>query len=536
MNKELSLKQILILEFGIILLFSALPLLTDLPFRVNIFLTWEGAYRMYLGQFPFKDFGMPLGYGYWIIPYLSFKLFGPYLSSLILAQAFINFVSLLTLRGIFKLVGLGSVQILLSITVLCLSFVMINFWPWYNHTVFVFELIALYFLMHYIFKSKHIVFLGLTAFFTALCFFTKQDAGGLTFMLIAAILIFNSLVEKEFKSLLFFFGFYAIAIGLFILPLLQYDFSYWFNHGQPPHFSRINLYDFLSAFFEESLWIKFYIGCIIIILIVRFKNWAAIGEDKPFWIFALLTLGIMVQAMIIQVTSFSPPTVNFYFHSFAIAFLLYSVQDLIRFEKIWIAALLLVTIFFWRSENYWKYSNRLLGKFLPSIFNPPPADVVSKNSWSSKTDSVKIEPMIWQLTSYKTLKGVKLPENTVSGIDRILALDVVKSKKNLQVLNMSNLSMLAYELNYVPESDMMFPLWYHKGVAFFEREEQMLCKNISNFKYDIIIFEDMPEVDNFFPYGARNCALQDARYKRVDRFLAPTGYATDSVDVYIKTP
>ncbi len=535
-NKELSSKQILILEFGIILLFSILPLLADLPFRVNIFLTWEGAYRMYLGQFPFKDFGMPLGYGFWIIPYISFKIFGPYLYSLVIAQAVINFISLSTFRGILKLLGLGPVQTLLSVTVLCLSFVMINFWPWYNHTVFVFELIGLYFLMLYLFKSKHIIFLGLTAFFTALCFFTKQDAGGLAFMLVIALLIFNSIVEKEFKSLMIFIGFYGISIGLLVLPLLRYEFLYWFNLGQAPHFSRINLYDFLSAFFEESLWLKLYIACIIIIVIVRFKTWASVLDDKSFLIFAMLTLGIMVQAMIIQVTSFSPATVNYYFHGFGIAFLLYSLKDSIRFEKAWIVALLLITVFFWRSENYWKYSNRLLGKFLPSIFNPPPANVVSKHSWSSKTDSIKFEPVQWKLTSYKTLKRIKLPENTSDGLDRILMLDIVKNKKDLQVLNMSNLSMLAYELKYIPDHGVNFPLWYHKGVALFPREEKMLCENISSGKYDLILFEDMPDVDNFFPYAVRDCAVDGGRYKLVDRFISPTGYATDSVNVYIKTP
>ncbi|MEO7988395.1 MAG: hypothetical protein ABI663_02580 [Chryseolinea sp.] len=533
-NKDLSPRQVLIFELAIILLFSALPLLTELPYRVNIFLTWEGAYRMYIGQFPFKDFGMPLGYGFWIIPYLSFKLFGPYLFSLVIAQAFMNLISLLTFRGILKIFGLSPVQSLISISVLCLSFILINFWPWYNHTVFAFQLIGLYFLLGYLFKGKRFVFLGLASFFTALCFFTKQDAGGLAFMLALALLIANGFIDKEFKSILFFVGLYILSLFLLILPLLRYDFSYWFNYGQPPHFSRINLSDFLSAFFEESLWIKFYITGIIIIAIIRFKTWSSIGEDKSFLMFTLLTLGIMVQAMIIQVTSFSPVTVNYYFHSFGIAFLLYSLKDYINFEKVWIALLLFLTILFWRSENYWKYSNRLLGKVLPSVFSPPPPDAVSKHHWSSKRDTVKSEPVQWKLTSYKTLKRIKLPENTIEGIDRLLKM--TKGKKNPQVLNMSNLSILAYELGYTPESGTQFPLWYHKGVAFFDREEKMLCKNIQDKKYDIIIFEDLPDVNNFFPYAVRDCALDKARYTLVDRFISPTGYATDSVNVYVRTP
>jgi len=409
----------------------------------------------------------------------------------------------------------------------------INFWPWYNHTVFVFQLIGLYFLVHHLLKSKSIVFLGLSAFFTALCFFTKQDAGGLAFMLAMALLIANGLLDKQFKSILLFVGFYILSIGLFILPLLRYDFSYWFNHGQPPHFSRINLFDFLSSFFEESLFIKFYIGGIIIVAMVRFKTWQSIVEDKVFLLFTLLTLGIMVQAMIIQVTSFSPPTVNYYFHSFAIAYFLYVLKDQIRFEKIWIALLLLTFIFIWRSENTWKYSNRIFSKVIPGLFAPPDKTEISKNTWAAK-DSVQNEPVEWSTSSYKSMKRIKLPTNTISGIKNILDLEVVKNKKDLKVLNLSNLSPLAFEIGYVPDSGPEFPLWYHKGVAFFDREEKMLCEKIKNHYYDLIIFENMPHVESFFSFAVEECTFEN--YSLTDKFLSPTGYPHDSIEVFINKP
>src|SRR5262245_16875409 len=128
LTKELTPRQITTFEFAIMALFSCLPLLLELPFRVNIFVTWEGAYRMYLGQLPFRDFGMPLGYGFWLIPFLFFKVFGPYLYSLVIAQCFINFVSLLAFRGILKNFGLRPAHTVLAVTVMCLSFVMVNFW------------------------------------------------------------------------------------------------------------------------------------------------------------------------------------------------------------------------------------------------------------------------------------------------------------------------------------------------------------------------------------------------------------------------
>ena len=60
------------IEISIIILLSLVPLFTSFPYRVNIFLSWEGAYRMSHGQVPYKDFGMPLGYMYWVIPTLFF--------------------------------------------------------------------------------------------------------------------------------------------------------------------------------------------------------------------------------------------------------------------------------------------------------------------------------------------------------------------------------------------------------------------------------------------------------------------------------
>ena len=86
----------------IIVVVSCIPLFFNLPYRDNIFLSWEGAYRMYSGQFPFRDFGIPLGYGYWLLPYISFLVFGPNLISLVKIQVLINIVSGLSFYRISK--------------------------------------------------------------------------------------------------------------------------------------------------------------------------------------------------------------------------------------------------------------------------------------------------------------------------------------------------------------------------------------------------------------------------------------------------
>ncbi len=520
--------------FGVILLFSLFPLLLNFPYRVNIYVTWEGAYRMFLGQVPYKDFGMPLGYGFWVIPFIFFKIFGPFMFSLIKAQAFINLMSLLTFRGIMKLFKLSEATVFFSLVVMCLSFTLINFWPWYNNTVFFFELISIYFVLFYIIKSRKFYLLILSAFFLWLSLFTKQDGGALSVLIVFSILIIDFLYTRKWNALLImsaaFLGFYLI----FVLPFLQYDFSYWFNYGQSPHYSRVSSYHFITDIFSHSEWLKGYSLAIVLIILYKFskEGFRETVKDKMFILFSLFTIGIVVQATIIQVTSFSPPTVNYYFHSFVIAFIFYNMQNKIKFNNVIVFTTILVFVFFWKSENYWKYSQPIIAKFAPSLLTPPPTDVVAKGNWAAKSDSfLSQEPVVWVESSFKTLNNIKIPKNTNEGLLFIKSLPVSK-KDNLRVLNMSNLTFLAYELNYTPERGQNFPLWFHKGVALFDREVEMLCNKVDNSEYDLIIFEDMPDVDNFFPYEVKECALQN--YKKIVKFISPTGYKTDSVEVYVK--
>src|SRR5687768_17794683 len=110
-QKSITEKQLLILELTIGFVFCFTPLLFNNPYRINIFLSWEGAYRMYLGQMPFRDFSLPMGYGYWVIPALFFKIFGPYFFTLIKAQVFVNLISVLAFRSILKILGVRPVVI-----------------------------------------------------------------------------------------------------------------------------------------------------------------------------------------------------------------------------------------------------------------------------------------------------------------------------------------------------------------------------------------------------------------------------------------
>src|SRR6267142_2560182 len=246
----------LLIDLILVLPFLLIPLIINLPYRVNIFLTYEGAYRMLLGQVPFRDFGQPLGYGFWLVPFLFFKLFGPTFLSLVKAQVFINLVSLAALRGILYNLKLKPIAITLTLLVFCLLYVIYNFWPWYNHMVVVFELVAFYFLTSFSNARRkwvYPVYLVLAGFFCFMTLFTKQDVGGICLLFSLFMLGYIGLREKSVKPLLVFIVSFGITGALFIIPFLRHDFLYWFNYGQPPHSSRISIGLLLSVFFANSI-------------------------------------------------------------------------------------------------------------------------------------------------------------------------------------------------------------------------------------------------------------------------------------------
>ena len=174
--QKLALKWAYSISILFIVALAMIPLFFNLPFRDNIYLSWEGAYRIYKGLKPFKDFGIPLGYGYWILPTLSFHLFGPYLFSLIKIQVIINIISGITFMKIVSVVTRNAGILLVSSVIYVMSFSFYNFWPWYNHTVIVYEFIAIMLVLIFSFTEKRSIFQQwilpfLAAFFCFLSFF-----------------------------------------------------------------------------------------------------------------------------------------------------------------------------------------------------------------------------------------------------------------------------------------------------------------------------------------------------------------------------
>jgi hypothetical protein len=521
-----------IADLSIILIFCAIPLFVDLPYKINLYLAWEGAYRMYLGQTPFVDFGMPLGYGFWIIPALFFKIFGPFMSSLIKAQFFINLVSAISYRHILNVFKVQAPLRTLGVLLFSVSYIFINFWPWYNHVVFVYELAALALLVQALVRpSKHswwqLLIAGILAF---VAIFTKQDIGGLGFLVMVFLLIAHAMLEKKIKPLIFFAGGFIVAILLFILPLLSSNFTYWFNYGQDPHSSRIALMDFINeAFNFEVIPIRIYLFALLILLINKWKPVTAILKDTPATLFFLLTLGLLVQPLLGQVTTYIPMYVHYYFHSFALIYILAQIPWRIDLHHPAYIGVIVIALLFWFSQDTWRYGKRILYR-ITNYEEVIDYDEVSKRTWQlPPTDAPSSDRSDWKSTPFKSLDNVLMPSETIAGMNRLI--EEYSKRDNLKVLNMSEVPQLAYEIGYEPLASPEQPLWYHRNVAIFDKQISFFCEQIESGEYDLVIFQDIPSLNGFFPPEVQACLK--ANYTIKDRFLAPRIPMDSFIEVYV---
>lgn len=509
-----SSRRLVLIDLLIILPFLILPLLINLPYRVNIFLSWEGAYRLTLGQVPFKDFGLPMGYGFWLIPALFFKIFGPTFLSLVKAQVLINLLSVIALRGILYKLKLKPIVITFTILVFCLTYVIYNFWPWYNHSVVVFELVALYFLFSGIAEENRNVLrsvqISLAGFFTFISFFTKQDVGGICFFICIFIMGYQYIKDKRIQPLLIYLASFLVTAVGFIIPIFKYDFLYWFNYGQAPHSSRLSIRLLMDTLFAQSALEKLYLLLILTICVFHLRSWKSFIQDKFLFYTTTVSIAFILQSLVTRVTSPLPTDHMSYYHAFA----LIGIAPHLAWHKLTVRPLhlicTLVLLVILYSGGVWQYVSR----FFPVKAQNEALTVVSGAPWVSN--------------SWPTMKNILLPAETNSGIDRLMELPFLK-KKDLKVLNMTELTSLAKEIGYTPLTNQ--PLWYHLNIGIFEREIIEINRRVAAGYYDLVLFQSIPSLNNFYPYDVLD-QLRDS-YINYDTFLAPRKLEDSHIDVFI---
>jgi hypothetical protein len=100
---------------------------------------------------------------------------------------------------------------------------------------------------------------------------------------------------------------------------------------------------------------------------------------------------------------------------------------------------------------------------------------------------------------------------------------------------MSELTPLAVEIPYTPERNGGLPLWYHLGVGMFNRQADSLETRIRDHYYDLVLFEYLPTLNNFYPFRVRDSLM--LHYQLVDSMMAPRrGLETrGTIEVYVNS-
>lgn len=531
-------RNIIFAELVLITVISCIPLLITFPYHINIFLSWEGAYRLYLGQIPYKDFGMPVGFGYWLIPALFFKIFGPNLFTLIYAQVFINIISAFAFRSILRSILVEPGIRLISILVYLISFSFFNFLPWYNHSNIVFEFIGIAFLLKFIFRPEtpsRMLLLAMATFFFILSVFTKQDGGGMGIILAYMLLLVNLFYERRIVNILYFTGLLALILAIFIAPFIQYHIGYWFNHGQAPHSSRISIPEILETFLSASEFIKFYFMLVVLLAIFSASRSSRFFREQNEAVWLMLTLGILGEATIYQVTSYTPGDMNIFFHSFAVVYILGHLGVNNEFKSFRLVILTCFLVLVWLSGTYYRSFNKYINRFLPQ----PSSSSISFTSSTGKSDGIHeniinrhtyiLDPV--DSTTQKdtarwitspnmpSFKKVLLPPLTVKGMDDISRLKVLSGKRDVLVLNMTELTPLERDLHFKLETGSDIPLWHHLGVGMFQKQTDMFASRVKHNFYPLILFEYIPNLNNFYPFRLRDTIGK--YYVKVLQFQAP---------------
>jgi len=376
--------------------------------------------------------------------------------------------------------------------------------------------------------------------FLFVSFFTKQDGGFLGFAIACVLVFYNALVTKKWKDFFLFLFCYAVIGFLIILPFTKYSFGYWFNYGQPPHTARLSFQDLLNEVLAESQWIKFYFLLIVIIVVFKIRNTKNFFSHQNEMLFLLLTLGILTEALIFGMTSYTPPDNNIFFHSFAIAYIITGLAQItsVDVNRLPYFSGLVLLILFWWSGGYWQYLNRIASRISPAHETAnndslPAENIINEHTYMLNLDTNYYEDeTTWTtIDSLKSFQKIYLPPSTIAGIKRLEQMPVFKNK-NAAILNMTELTPLDYEFGYKLETGENYPLWDHLGVCMFNKQCDDFSNKIKNRNYNVVLFENIPSLNNFFPFRIRD-SLQ-VYYHKTDSFLAPRRPTNGTIEVYIK--
>ncbi len=274
-----KLKQTLILpSWAAVFFLTVFSLFLPIYFGTKNFIFFDrstvldGAWRILLGQVPYRDFSIYFGPLLFYLQALFFKMFGITLFSGVLHAAVMNSVAtLLTFWGVRRFLGVSTGSAWAAAVLTAFWFYTPISWPWFEQTGYL--LLMASFLMAWTGNPISLAFSGGLCALTVLC---KADIAIVsTCAMLGLLYFFHPPSGDNFKKNLFLFlGGYFFVLGLWLIFLLGTGSLHgaWFNlvvrPSQLGRFHRLldlprNLFLrpalivlFLGTFFGVTLFLK----------------------------------------------------------------------------------------------------------------------------------------------------------------------------------------------------------------------------------------------------------------------------------------
>lgn len=278
---------------------------------------------MYEGYMPYRDFGIPTGIGNFILPYLSFLLFGVNYNSMYIMQIIEHFTLMILVAFLFKKLFKEKYQYYLTLSasyLLLTLFVFLNVkCQFYNSEFYIYELLTFALVLNSTEKrsqASEIIYAFLIAFSTFLTMQVKQDYGGILYLMIGFVFLRRTILDKRPLYLLSFLLFSVLLWSIFVSIVGLENFKYWFSMGQAHHPSRAILSRILDTIQSKE---SIYIAVLIIIYCLSFYRLfklKLIQDSNRVREFVILTVCLSFQNIITLATS------NFPFLLYAFPFLI----------------------------------------------------------------------------------------------------------------------------------------------------------------------------------------------------------------------
>lgn len=444
----------------------------DLVYFRDYSIIFEGAYRLSLGQIPFRDFGMPVGPVSFLIPAILFKVFEPNWTYFMWSQQVLNVFQLFLIYCIFSKLNISPLVKRGAVVLHAVLYLAFLTHPWYNVSGWIMMLAAGLFAL----GSNRISF-ALAGLFAGLAFLAKQDFGILSFVISIIFISVKSIgfqnnfdlralknrknINDLISNLIVFLLFAALIIFAFIYGTDVEKFGYWFNYGQEPHKHR-------SLHMGALLTIAF--GLTLVFIGLIFKS------------FSIFIAAIFITAALVTKETSGLFFTHYYYVSFSFVLMMelwrLKIKYFFRLPVIVILSAMLLTGPV--RHFYYIFEAVLLSQPEPFNFN-----------YRNVSAPVKKFP-----PELQAFKGSMAPQQT---IDTVLRLKLIKErwdvsnqeKHNFRVLNISELTPIYSELNAEPPFQL--PLWFHTNISLFPSEIEKINSIFLAGYYDLVLLQGTHE-------------------------------------------